>query len=327
MDLQWRALTRADAAAMAALNAAVHAAQPAGELRAADEMDRSFDDEWRVTVPPRFGAFADGRLIAFGVLFARVAANPDHRMLLWGMVHPAFHRRGIGTELVRRALAAAPDLHARSFPGTEGLVVLELADLQGTAELARACGFEAGTRSFDMARPLPKDPAEFDPWIAAPGSDFVVSRFAAQHVEELRQVHNDSFVPYHPGSAPVPAEAWDRRFSDPTFRPDLSFLMLAAGTGEISGYLLSSSVTEHTDQTDPVGPLQVRLATITTHHAYRRRGIATALIGAALSEAVAQGFETASLDVDTDNPSGALRVYERAGFTVTHSTTTYTRKC
>ena len=323
MDLQWRALTRADAAGMAELNAAVHAAYPAGELRAVDEMEASFDDEWRVAAPARFGAFADGRLVGFGVLFARVAANPDHRMLLWGMVHPGFARRGIGTEIVRRGLRAAPDLHARSFPEAEGLVVLELPDVPGSAELALACGFEPGERSFDMARALPRDPAEFDAWIAAPGGDLVISRFDPKYVEELRQVHNDSFVPYHPGSAPVPAEAWERRFSHPAFRPDLSFLMLDAGTGEISGYIFSARVTERTGHT---GPREVRLATITTHHGYRKRGIATALIGAVLSEAVVQGFESASLDVDTGNPSGALRVYQRAGFTVTHSATTYARK-
>jgi hypothetical protein len=95
-------------------------------------------------------------------------------------------------------------------------------------------------------------------------------------LQELRQVHNDSFIPYHPGAAPVPAEAWERRFSHPTFRPDLSFLMLDSDTGEISGYILSAHVTERTGH--------------------------------------------------TDNPSGALQVYERAGFTVTHSTTTYSRK-
>ena len=312
---------------MAELNAAVHEAYTAGELRGVDEMDRSFDDEWRVAVPARFGAFIDGRLVGFGVLFARVAANPDHRMLLWGMVHPEFRRRGIGTELVRRGLEAAPDLHARSFPEAEGLVVLELPDVPGTAELARVCGFEADKRSFDMARALPgdpADPAEFDAWIAAPGGDLVVSRFAPQYVEELRLLHNDSFIPYHPGAAPVPAEAWERRFSDPTFRPDLSFLMLDSGTGEVCGYVLSARVPQRTGHT--ADPRQICLATITTHRGYRRRGIATALIGKALSEAVVQGFETASLDVDTDNPSGALHVYERAGFTVTHSTTTYARK-
>lgn len=323
MDLQWRALTRADATAMAELNVAVYEAQSSvGEIRAVDEMDRSFDDEWRVAVPARFGAFVDGRLVAFGVLFARVAANPDHRMLLWGMVHPEFRRRGIGTEIVRRGLAAAPDLHARSFPESEGLVVLELADVPGTAELAHACGFDAGKRSFEMLRTLPRDPGEFGAWSGALGGELVVDRFDARYVEELRQVHNDSFIPYQPGGAPVPAEAWERRFSQPTFRPDLSFLMLDSGTGEIGGYVLSACVTERSGHS---GPRHVTLATITTRHGYRRRGVATALIGAVLSEAVVQGFETAGLDVDTDNPSGALRVYERAGFTVAYSATSYAR--
>lgn len=308
---------------MAELNAAVHAAHPVGDLRTADEMDRSFDDTWRVAAPARFAAFASGEIVAFGVLFPRVAANPDHRMLMWGMVHPAFRRRGIGTELVRRALKAAPDLHARSFPATQALVVLELQDLPGSGEIARACGFEAGSHSFDMARALPRESAEFAPWIKAPGGNLMVGRFAPRHIEELRQLHNESFVPDHPGAVPVPADAWERRFSDPTFRQDLSFVMLNSDTREIAGYIFSNSANE---RTGPTGPREIRLSTITTRRGYRRRGIATALIGAALSNAVTQGFEAASLEVDTDNPSGALRVYERAGFTVSHSATTYIRK-
>lgn len=323
MELQWRTLTRADASAMAELNAAVYADNPAGELRGAEEMTRSFDDEWRVAVPSRIGAFDHGDLAAFGVLFPGVAANPDHRMLLWGMVHPALRRRGIGTELIMRALQAAPELHARSFPETQGLIVLELADLPGSAELARDCGFETEKRSFEMARALPRDPSEFDAWIDALEGDLVVNHFATKYIEELRLVHNSSFVPDHPGSAPVPLEAWQRRFSDPTFRQDMSFLMFDSNTGAITGYVFSNTVAERTEQTDLRG---LRLSTITTHRRYRRRGIATALIGAALSEAVAQGLETASLDVYTDNPSGALRVYERAGFTVVYSATTYIRK-
>lgn len=323
MDLEWRALTRTDATAMAALNAAVYTECPVGELRAVDEMVRSFDDEWRVAAPVRIGAFEHGDLAAFGVLFPRVAASPEHRMLLWGMVRPALRRRGIGTELVKRALQAAPELHARSFPEAQGFVILELADVPGSAELARDCGFGTDKHCFEMARALPRDPAEFGAWINAPEDALVVSSFAPRHIEELRRVHNDSFVPAHPGSTRVPAEAWERRFSDPTFRQDMSFLMFNSGTGEVAGYILSNSATERAEHS---GQREIRLSTITTHRDYRRRGIATALIGAALSEAVIQGFELAALDVDTDNPSGALRVYERAGFTVAHSTTMYIRK-
>jgi ribosomal protein S18 acetylase RimI-like enzyme len=324
MDLEWRSLSRTDAAAMAELNSAVHAADGCGDLRSVGEMDRSFDDDWRVATPVRFGAFAHGTLVAFSVLFPNVSADPAHRMVLWGMVHPAYRRQAVGTEVVGRGLKAAADLHARSYPEVRGLVMLETPDLPGTAELARECGFETGERSFEMTRTLPRDPSGFQAWIdrAGAGGDLAVIPFAERHIEQLRTLHNTSFVPDHPGTTPVPAEAWERRFSDQTFRPDMSFLMVESATREVVGCLLSNAAQE---QSAPSGPRDLRLSEITTRRGHRRRGVATALIGAALSAAATGGFGTASLDVDTENPSGALRIYRRAGFTVAHSRTTYVR--
>jgi ribosomal protein S18 acetylase RimI-like enzyme len=147
-------------------------------------------------------------------------------------------------------------------------VLLELPDVVGTAELAHACGFEVEKHSFDMARSLLLDAAEFDAWID-------------------------------------------------------SFLMIAADTLDVVGYVLSNADHERGER---AGVREVRLSTITTRRGYRRRGVATALIGAVLAEAVVQGYGRATLDVDTDNPSGALRVYERAGFAVVDSATSYVRE-
>jgi len=48
----------------------------------------------------------------------------------------------------------------------------------------------------------------------------------------------------------------------------------------------------------------------------RKRGIATALLATALSAARAEGYDQASLGVDADSLTGAVRLYERVGFTV-----------
>jgi ribosomal protein S18 acetylase RimI-like enzyme len=47
---------------------------------------------------------------------------------------------------------------------------------------------------------------------------------------------------------------------------------------------------------------------------WRRRGLATALIAASFPAMRARGMKEAALGVDTENVSGALRVYERCGF-------------
>jgi ribosomal protein S18 acetylase RimI-like enzyme len=48
---------------------------------------------------------------------------------------------------------------------------------------------------------------------------------------------------------------------------------------------------------------------------YRKRGVASALIGHALRAAADQDYDRASLKVDSANPVGASGLFEKAGFT------------
>lgn len=48
--------------------------------------------------------------------------------------------------------------------------------------------------------------------------------------------------------------------------------------------------------------------------AHRGRGLATSLLAGVLSRSREQGFDRATLNVDTANPTGARGIYERAGF-------------
>jgi ribosomal protein S18 acetylase RimI-like enzyme len=49
---------------------------------------------------------------------------------------------------------------------------------------------------------------------------------------------------------------------------------------------------------------------------HRGRGLAGALLRHSLLAYRDAGFDEAALDVDSDNPTGALGVYQRAGFRV-----------
>ena len=57
----------------------------------------------------------------------------------------------------------------------------------------------------------------------------------------------------------------------------------------------------------------------------RGRGVAGAVIAAALAAAAADGCARAALDVDTENTTGAFALYERVGFRVarTHHSWAY----
>ena len=58
------------------------------------------------------------------------------------------------------------------------------------------------------------------------------------------------------------------------------------------------------------------LSSVFTRRPWRRRGLAAALISRSLALLRERGMTSAALGVDADNPSGALGLYESAGFAV-----------
>lgn len=62
---------------------------------------------------------------------------------------------------------------------------------------------------------------------------------------------------------------------------------------------------------------------ISVRRPWRRRGLARALIAASFPLLRARGMEEGALGVDTENTSGALRVYEACGFRPVARSATY----
>ena len=65
------------------------------------------------------------------------------------------------------------------------------------------------------------------------------------------------------------------------------------------------------------------LNSVFTRRAWRRRGLARALIARSLGVLRERGQTSAALGVDADNPSGALGLYERLGFAVDQRATAW----
>ena len=59
---------------------------------------------------------------------------------------------------------------------------------------------------------------------------------------------------------------------------------------------------------------------------WRRRGVGLALLGAAFAEFHRRGIPRAELGVDSENPTGATRLYERAGMHVAHAWETWEKE-
>ena len=153
----------------------------------------------------------------------------------------------------------------------------------------------------DLSAPLPT--------VAVPAG-VQVTGYAPGMAEHARLVRNESFRD-HWGSTETSAESWAHFLAHGAFRPGLSFL--AYEGPDPLGILLSH---EHDAYLARTGRRDVHITLVGTRVAGRKRGIASALLATALSAARAEGYDQASLGVDADSLTGAVRLYERVGFTV-----------
>jgi ribosomal protein S18 acetylase RimI-like enzyme len=107
--------------------------------------------------------------------------------------------------------------------------------------------------------------------------------------------------------APDPYEHWRHWMVDePTFDPTLWF---AAEQGEDLAGIVIARAPEH----EP-GVGWVRILGVLPE--YRQRGLGQALLLHTFGEFARRGFQAVGLGVDAENPTGAVRVYERAGMRV-----------
>jgi ribosomal protein S18 acetylase RimI-like enzyme len=139
-----------------------------------------------------------------------------------------------------------------------------------------------------------------------------------------RDAHNDAFRD-HWGSDPLSDGRW-RHFvaGMPGFRAESSWLAVTRrGTGgttpaDVAGYTL-------TTVNDVDGERVGWLGTIGVRRAWRHQGVASALITRSLESFRSLGAARAGLDVDAENPTGAVRVYESLGFTATEESVIYSK--
>jgi ribosomal protein S18 acetylase RimI-like enzyme len=81
--------------------------------------------------------------------------------------------------------------------------------------------------------------------------------------------------------------------------------------------------TIYTADNEAFGRRRGWLDSVFVRRAWRRRGLGAALVARSLVRLREAGMSEAMLGVDSDNPSGALALYERAGFEVHRRSAAY----
>lgn len=287
-----------------AMDAADHPNYITTREEVAEELGYSFVDLERDTL---LAETESGRVVAVGIVFEPPRKETLVREFLNGGVHPAFTGMGIGRELLAWQVARGEQKLAASEARLPGWLVGYADERAPRRErLLRAGGLEP-VRYFlglerDLASPIPE---------VRPADGVRLQPYSAELSEAVHRARDEAFGD-HWGSQPMSDEQWES-FLGGTFRPDLSFVALAAGDdGErVAGFVLTQ-VNE--DDWTAQGFTGAYVAALGTTRAHRGRRIAPALLSATLTACAERGWERVTLDVDAENPTGALALYTRLGF-------------
>ncbi len=211
-------------------------------------------------------------------------------------VHPAHKNRGIEEWMLERA-----EEWAREHATEEPIVIRHVVNANAPARVARMerWGYDAVRQAWIMHIDLDKQPAA--PIVP---EGIVVRAFERGRDERaawsciqeaFRDLWQHQDVPYDEWASYVlEHKAWS---------PELSYL--AFDGDEIVGTTITLN--------DELGGWMQQVA---VRRPWRNRGIALALLQTVFGELYRRGVPDAGLEVDSANPSGALRVYERAGMRV-----------
>jgi mycothiol synthase len=249
-----------------------------------------------------------GRLVASGMV--TTPPTDGIRADLYGGVHPDRRGEGIGRELLAWQYQRATEIHAERAPGA--LWQAETGTLRGEATAERLLprlDFAPVRYFFDMVAPaVPVQPAPPLPaGLRSVVPDPELSR-------RLYEAHVAAFAD-HWGYAAREYDTWMAlTLNSARFRPAESRVALAGD--EVAGYVLGY---------EDASPDRLYIGQVGTARPWRRRGLAGALLAEVLAAAGAAGRAEASLGVDADSPTGAVGLYERAGFAQEHCFVAYHR--
>jgi mycothiol synthase len=229
----------------------------------------------------------DDQLVAYGRIFFE--EGPEESIFfLQGMVHPDWRRQGIGTRLMERLEQRAEERLAEAKNETVYLhagVQLKHEDRQA---LFRKMGYDVARYYFDMECPLYEEDAPVDlPEEGYPAGIVVRTMVQRPDLRGVKQTADEAFRD-HWGHAESTLEQW-----------------------QPAGICLNGF---SPDRNTHLGREEGWVNVLAVRRPYRRQGLGRALLLAGMSGLQQAGMEWAMIGVDTENLTGALRLYESVGF-------------
>ncbi len=260
----------------------------------------------------RLWADESGRLAAFGQLWV----EPDPAVVDGGLyfrVRPDVREQGLEAaifawaEKLARDDGQAQDLPVELRSGTRD------PDAYGLRVLERQ-GMSVVRYFFTMQRPLagPIPDPQFPPGY------IVRANAGGTEIEHWVEAFNQSFID-HWNHHDISVEDHQHWLTEPDYNAERD-LIAVAPDGTLAAFCFCGVNSAYNTRN---GTNEGWIHMLGTRRGYRQIGLGRAMLLAGLHRLQDEGLDTAKLGVDTENPSGALRLYESVGFTQAHTWVSY----
>jgi len=302
----WRPHRREDAPALYQMLLAADRADDRQSNMTLEDMQRQFDDPWSNPETDSLLAFtASGQVAAMGRVFVNPKPEAEYRAHLWGQVHPEHRGRGLGEAVLTWTEARGRQRLEEVPTDLPSLLRTNCQDnVRDSIALFEQHGFRPVRFAYrmrrDLSRPIPDAPMP---------EGLTLRPYSREFDRSMLEALNESFRD-HWGFELASEEDWQMFFvGRSTFRPDMTFL--AVEGDQVMGLCFTNVNSEANERH---GIKEGWIDDLGVRRPWRKRGVASALMCQSMRAMKAGGLDYATLGVDTQNPTGALGLYERLGF-------------
>jgi len=246
----------------------------------------------------------------------RIEANGEYRYMFFGRILPLWRRKGIGGAMLGWMEGRLREIAAGHPTGVEKYFLTVAAQGEtGTAALLEKTGYQPVRYGLDMVRPdlenIPNYPLP---------EGFEVRQVLPEHYRAIWEADSEAFRDHWGFIEPSEQDYQGWLADTTTFHPELWQVAWDTATNQVAGQV--RTYVDH-EQNKLYNRKRGWTEFISVRRPFRRRGLARALIARSLQAQKQAGMTESALSVDSENLSGATKVYEDCGFKVMKTMTVY----